>query len=77
MTKRQFTVAFHTPINARELYEILAKHYGKEKVEIGLGMFVNGLADHDSWVMGVAILMALMDTMKEALEKDGINIWEE
>jgi len=49
MTKRQFTVAFHTPINARELYEILAKHYGKEKVEIGLGMFVNGLSEE--WIV--------------------------
>jgi hypothetical protein len=45
-----------------------------EAVRAGHGM---QLADHDSWVIGVAILMALMDTMKEALEKDGINIWEE
>jgi uncharacterized FAD-dependent dehydrogenase len=45
-----------------------------EAVRAGHGMQI---ADHDSWVIGVAILMALMDTMKEALEKDGINIWEE
>lgn len=49
MTKTQFTVAFHTPVNARELYEILAKHYGKEYVELGLGMFVNGLAE--DWIV--------------------------
>lgn len=49
MTKTQFTVAFHTPVNARELYEILVKHYGKDHVELGLGMFVNGLAE--DWIV--------------------------
>ena len=49
MTKTQFTVAFHNPINARELYEILAKHYGKDNVEQGLGMFVNGLTE--DWIV--------------------------
>jgi hypothetical protein len=49
MTKTQFTVAFHNPINARELYEILAKHYGTDTVEMGLGIFVNGLSD--DWIV--------------------------
>lgn len=49
MTKTQFTVAFHKPINARELYEVLAQHYGKDMVELGLGMFVNGLAE--DWIV--------------------------
>lgn len=45
-----------------------------EAVRAGAGM---QLGDPDSWVIGVGILMALVDTMKNALEKDGINIWEE
>lgn len=45
-----------------------------EAVRAGAGM---QLADPDSWVIGVGILMALIDTMRNALQKDGINIWEE
>lgn len=43
MSSTQFTVAFHKPVSVYELYEILAKHYGKEILEIGEGVLVNGL----------------------------------
>lgn len=43
MIATQFTVAFTEPISVRELYEILAKHYGSATVEQGQGIFVNGL----------------------------------
>ena len=49
MIKSQFTVAFHIPVDARELYEILARHYGTNIVEQGQGMFVNGLAE--DWIV--------------------------
>jgi len=40
-------------------------------------MYGMQLADHDSWMIGVGILMSLMGTMDDALKKDGIDIWEE
>lgn len=49
MTHIQFNVAFHIPVDARELYEVLAKHYGGDIVELGQGLFVNGLAE--DWIV--------------------------
>lgn len=49
MRSTQFTVAFTEAISVRELYEILAAHYNKQNVELGHGVFVNGLP-HD-WIV--------------------------
>jgi hypothetical protein len=43
MIATQFTVAFTNPVSVRELYEILARYYGQELVEVGEGILVNGL----------------------------------
>lgn len=43
MIATQFTVAFTNPVSVRELYEILARHYGQEIVEVGAGLMINGL----------------------------------
>lgn len=47
MISKQFTVAFNKAISVRELYEILAKHYGE--VEVGQGILVNGLPN--DWIV--------------------------
>jgi hypothetical protein len=49
MIKTQFTVAFHEPISVQELHRILSTHYGKQNVEVGEGILVNGLP-HD-WIV--------------------------
>lgn len=45
----QFTVAFTEAVGIRELAEILARHYGKENVEIGQGLITSGIP-HD-WIV--------------------------
>lgn len=42
----QFTVAFHNPVSVQELKQLLALHYGKNNVESGLGLLVNGLPEN-------------------------------
>lgn len=49
MKSTQFTVAFHIPISARELHDILAKHYEQYEVETGQGLRVNGLPN--DWIV--------------------------
>jgi len=49
MKATQFTVAFHIAVSVQELQTILAKHYGVQNTELGLGVFVNGLP-HD-WIV--------------------------
>jgi hypothetical protein len=49
MIRTQFTVAFHTPVSVQELYEILARHYGLQHVELGQGLLVNGLPQ--DWIV--------------------------
>lgn len=45
-----------------------------EAVRAGYGM---RMADGDSWMLGVSILMSLLGTMEEALKRDGVDIWED
>ena len=33
--------------------------------------------DMDAWLMGVSILMALLKTMEDRLEQDGVDVWED
>jgi len=35
------------------------------------------MGDQESWIIGVSVLMALVSTMEIALDRDGINIWED
>lgn len=42
----QFTVAFHYPVSVQELKQVLARHYGQNNVESGLGLLVNGLPEN-------------------------------
>jgi hypothetical protein len=49
MKANQFTVAFHKDISVRELYELLARHYGATNVEVGRGKLVNGLPQ--DWIV--------------------------
>lgn len=43
-------------------------------VRAGYGMKVG---DTEAWMLGVAVLMSLLGTMEDALEEDGIDIFEE
>ena len=45
-----------------------------DAVRAGSGM---RLADRDSWLVGIGVLMSLLGTMEAALKNDKINIWEE
>jgi hypothetical protein len=45
-----------------------------DAVRAGYGM---RLADRDSWLVGIGVLMSLLGTMEAALKNDKINIWEE
>jgi hypothetical protein len=33
--------------------------------------------DKEAWMMGISILMALVATMEDALQQDGIKYWED
>lgn len=33
--------------------------------------------DMDSWMMGMSILAALIDTMEYALDRDDVDVWED
>lgn len=43
-------------------------------VRAGYGM---KLADEESWMIGIGVLMSLLGTMEQALKRDQINIWED
>jgi hypothetical protein len=45
-----------------------------EAVRASYGM---RMGDQESWIIGVSVLMALVSTMEIALDRDGINIWED
>jgi hypothetical protein len=45
-----------------------------EAVRASYGM---RMGDRESWITGVSVLMALVATMEIALERDGIDIWED
>jgi hypothetical protein len=45
-----------------------------EAVRASYGM---RMGDRESWIIGVSVLMALVSTMEIALDRDGINIWED
>lgn len=49
MRTTQFTVAFHIPVDVAELYRILAQHYGKDNIEVGAGVLVNGIPQ--DWIV--------------------------
>ena len=49
MKATQFTVAFHIAVSVQELQTILARHYGIQNTELGLGVFVNGLPNE--WIV--------------------------
>ena len=58
-------------------YEMTVMMSQEDMTEAVRAMYGMQLADHDSWMIGVGILMSLMGTMDDALKKDGIDIWEE
>lgn len=45
-----------------------------EAVRASYGM---RMGDQESWIIGVSVLMALVSTMEIALDRDGVNIWED
>lgn len=45
-----------------------------QAVRAAIGMQVG---DAESWMVGVSILMALVSTMEQALDADGVDIFEE
>lgn len=58
------------------LYEMSVMMRQADMIEAVRAGYMMQEGNRDAWILGTSILMALIQTMEEALNRDGINIWE-
>lgn len=58
-------------------YEMSVMMSQEDMVEAVRASYLMKVGDAEAWMLGIGILMGLLGTMEEALERDEVNIWED